>query len=594
MPNGRLKFDFAGWATRNDLECSDGRIIRRDAFAHCDGKKVPLVWMHKHGDVSDVLGHAFLENRPEGVYAYGVFNNSEYGQNAKEAVMHGDIDCLSIFANHLRETPRRDVLHGDIQELSLVLSGANPGAFVEEVFAHGEDGETTGMYIGYDERGLTLYHDDDDDDYEDDDYDDDDYDDDDDETVEDIYNSMSERQQDVCDYLVQQALESSVEHSDYDDNYIMHYGEEGGSMMRNNVFENSMRGVDYGGAAIFHSNEEKMDFIKGVVEDAKTYGSFKESFLAHADDYGIEDIEFLFPDAKTLNNPPEFLKRDDSWVGEVINGTHHSPFSRIKSVFADITEDEARAKGYFKGKKKKEEIFSLLKRSTGPTTIYKKQKIDRDDTIDITDFDVIAWIKSEMRVMYNEELARCVLFGDGRLASSDDKVDESCVRPIWKDDPLFTINYTLKVASGQNRASEFVDATIKSRKGYKGSGKPIMFIGEDLLTECLLLKDNNGRFIYKDVDELAKIFRVSKIVEVSIMDGLVREVGGKTMELLSLVVNLTDYTIGADKGGQLNFFDDFDIDYNQMKYLYESRCSGALTKPFAAIAVEQEVSGAQG
>ena len=594
------KYDFSGWATRNDLLCGDGRTIRRNAFKDNDGQTVPLIWNHDHTNADAVLGHALLKNRDEGVYAYCKFNDTEQGKNAKTLVEHGDVRSLSIYANKLKQIGG-DVIHGSIRELSLVLAGANPGAYIDQVVAHGDDGEEA-LILNYDENALVLYHSEDQvvidstpnteteelehaetkkeettmaDNAKNESKVDEG------KTVQEVFDSLTEEQKTVVYAIIGQALEDAgvedLEQSDLNN--------EGDDVMKHNVFDpdDTMQND-----TLTHSEMET------IIGDAKRYGSMKESFLAHADEYGITNIDYLFPDAKSLNNPPEFIKRDMGWVSTVMNGTHHTPFSRIKSMFADITEDEARARGYIKGKLKKEEVFSLLKRTTSPTTIYKKQKMDRDDVIDITDFDVIAWLKSEMRMMLDEEIARAILVGDGRLASSDDKIKEDCIRPIWKDADLYTIKSVLNVPANGSEAEEFIDQVVRAMKDYKGSGSPTCFMTEDLLTECLLLKDTNKRRIYKDVNEIATAMRVSSIVTVPVMEGLTRTSGSDTLALKAIIVNLKDYNVGADKGGAINMFDDFDIDYNQQKYLIETRCSGALIKPYSAIAIEAKSAAAAG
>ena len=592
------KYDFSGWATRNDLLCGDGRTIRRNAFKDNDGQTVPLIWNHDHTNADAVLGHALLKNRDEGVYAYCKFNDTEQGKNAKTLVEHGDVRSLSIYANKLKQIGG-DVIHGSIRELSLVLAGANPGAYIDQVVAHGDDGEEA-LILNYDENALVLYHSEDQvvidstpnteteelehaetkkeettmaDNAKNESKVDEG------KTVQEVFDSLTEEQKTVVYAIIGQALEDAgvedLEQSDLNN--------EGDDVMKHNVFDpdDTMQND-----TLTHSEMET------IIGDAKRYGSMKESFLAHADEYGITNIDYLFPDAKSLNNPPEFIKRDMGWVSTVMNGTHHTPFSRIKSMFADITEDEARARGYIKGKLKKEEVFSLLKRTTSPTTIYKKQKMDRDDLVDITDFDVIAWLKSEMRMMLDEEIARAILVGDGRLASSDDKIKEDCIRPIWKDADLYTIKSVLNVPANGSEAEEFIDQVVRAMKDYKGSGSPTCFMTEDLLTECLLLKDTNKRRIYKDVNEIATAMRVSSIVTVPVMEGLTRTSGSDTLALKAIIVNLKDYNVGADKGGAINMFDDFDIDYNQQKYLIETRCSGALIKPYSAIAIEAKSAAA--
>ena len=564
-----VKCDFSGWATRNDLLCGDGRTIRKNAFKDNNGATVPLVWNHEHNDPSAVLGHAILENRDDGVYAYGVFNDTEQGKNAKKLVENGDVRSLSIWANQLKQIGN-DVIHGNIRELSLVLAGANPGAYVDFVMAHGADEEDT-LYASWDESALILYHSGSktDDKPETDKKED--------KTVEgnnenkinsektvkDVIDSMNEEQKTVLYAMVGQALEDGKSGEN---------NKEDNEDMKHNVFDGTTEEKDN---VLSHADMEV------IIGDAKRYGSVKESFLAHADEYGIQQIDYLLPDVKNLNTPPEFIQRDMGWVQKVIGGTHHTPFSRIKSMFADITEDEARAKGYIKGKLKKEEVFSLLKRTTTPTTIYKKQKMDRDDIIDITDFDVIAWLKSEMRLMLDEEIARAILVGDGRLASSDDKINEQNIRPILNDNDLFVIRWAVAAGSSDDdKAKNFIKAAIKSRKNYKGSGNPVLFTTEDMLTDMLLLEDTIGHKLYKTEAELATALRVKEIVTVPVMENITDK---DSKNVYGIIVNLADYNVGADKGGAVNMFDDFDIDYNQQKYLIETRCSGALIKPFSAI-----------
>ncbi len=558
------KFDFGGWATKNNLKCSDGRVIIRDAFKHNDGNTVPLVWNHQHNDPLNILGHAVLENRQEGVYAYCTFNNTDAGQNAKQLVEHGDVSALSIYANKLQQQGS-NVLHGEIREVSLVLAGANPGAFIDSIIRHGEESdEEAVVYTG---EYLELAHADNEEKEEPEKEEKQK-----DKTVQDVFDTLNEEQKNVVYALVGQALESK-DQNDKKDN-------EGEPNMKHNVFDKETENKE---TTLSHSE------MQTIIADAKRYGSIKDSALAH----GIENIDFLFPDARTINNTPDFIQRDMGWVQKVMSATHHTPFSRIKSMHADITEDEARARGYIKGKLKKEEVFSLIKRTTDPTTIYKKQKMDRDDVVDITDFDVIAWLKAEMRMMLDEEIARAILIGDGRLPSSDDKISEDKVRPIWKDADLYTVKHLIRTEDGADsdkKARAFIKAAIKSRKNYKGSGNPKMFTTEDIVTDCLLLEDTTGRRIYNSVSDLATALRVSEIVTVPVMEGLKRNGGSQKVELLGLIVNLKDYNVGADKGGAINMFDDFDIDYNQQKYLIETRCSGALVKPFSAVAIEYQTS----
>ena len=568
-----MKYDFSGWATKNNLKCSDGRTILKDAFKENDGQKVPLVWNHQHNDPNNVLGHALLENRNDGVYAYCAFNDTEAGQQAKQLVEHGDVASLSIYANKLKQRGN-DVVHGVIREVSLVLAGANPGAFIDVVMSHGEDSEGDGVISMMEDISLsngeiddnTISH------AEENKEDKKVAEDSKDMTIQDVINTMTEDQKNAMYYLIGKAIEGDDEND-----------EGGDKNMKHNVFDQTEDTQE---------NTLSHDAMNTIISDAKRYGSLKESFLAHAQEYGIENIDYLFPEAETLNKTPEFIKRDTGWVSKVMNGVHHTPFSRIKSMFADITEDDARAKGYIKGNLKKEEVFSLLKRTTTPTTIYKKQKLDRDDVIDITDFDVVAWLKTEMRMMLDEEIARAILIGDGRLSSSDDKINEQNIRPIVSDADLYTIKTKITIAANatsDDKAKAFIRSVIKSRKNYKGSGEPTLYTTEDLVTDCLLLEDNTGRVIYDSLEKLKNVLRVKEIVTVPVMEGL-KDAGGN--DVLAIVVNLADYNVGADKGGAINMFDDFDIDYNQQKYLIETRCSGALTKPYSAIAISLEQAGA--
>lgn len=577
-----MKYDFSGWATRNNIKCSDGRTILKDAFKQHDGQTVPLVWNHQHNESANVLGHAVLENRDEGVYAYCTFNDTEAGKNAKLLVEHGDVTALSIYANQLKQKGS-NVMHGTIREVSLVLAGANPGAFIDSVIRHGEFCEDEAViYTG---EELTLQHADDKPSDKEDKVDEKDEKGDgkvdkNEKTIKDVVDSMSEEQKNVLYALVGQALEGKEMAESAIEENENNIDENGGEQeMKHNVFE---------GRETENKDVLSHDAMETILKDAKRYGSLKESFLAHAESYGIKDIEWLFPDAKNVNMPPDFIKRDDSYVQKVMRGVHHVPFSRIKSMHADITADEARAKGYMKGKRKKEEVFTLLKRTTTPTTIYKKQKLDRDDVVDITDFDVVAWLKMEMRMMLDEEIARAILVGDGRLADSDDKINETCIRPISTDDDLYCVKAPVAVAAAATEddiAKAFIKTVIKSRKEYKGSGSPTLFTTEDVITNCLLLEDKNGRVIYDTVDKLATALRVKEIVAVEVMEGAKTKVSTVEKPLMAIMVNLVDYYVGADKGGAVNMFDDFDIDYNQQKYLMETRCSGALVKPYSAVAV---------
>ena len=571
------KYDFSGWATKNNLKCSDGRTILKDAFKHNDGQTVPLVWNHQHNDPLNVLGHALLENRENGVYAYCTFNDTEAGRNAKMLVQHGDVTALSIYANQLKQQGG-NVQHGTIREVSLVLAGANPGAFIDSILRHGAESDEEGVI--YTDEHIELYHAEENQNKGDEDMDDkmqhgD-------KTVQDVVDSMTEEQRNVMYALIGQALEGSeAKHSNIDN--------EGDDSMKHNVFDNNDNK---------QSNTLSHADMQEILKNAKRCGSLKEAVLAHADElgdaiydtYGIkpntdgEGISMLFPDYKNLNNVPEFIKRDTGWVAQVMAGVHHTPFSRIKSMFADIREDEARALGYMKGDLKKEEVFSLLKRTTDPQTIYKKQKLHRDDVIDITSFDVVAWIKAEMRMMLEEEIARAILIGDGRLADDDNKIQQQHIRAIASEDALFAIHKDLVVPEGQEKGKAFIHTVIRARKEYKGSGEPDLFTTEDMLVEMLLLEDKNGRVIYESVEQLARALRVKRIITVPVMENA-KTLKGKTID--AIIVNLKDYNVGADKGGQVAMFEDFDIDYNAQKYLIETRCSGALVKPFSAIVIEE-------
>lgn len=579
----KQSYDFSGIATKANVRCSDGVVIKPGAFKACDGKVVPLVWNHNHSSVESILGHALLRYDNSGdVFAYCSLNGTESGEAARTLVEHGDITALSILAKVKKAgADRSDVVHGDIKEVSMVLAGANPEAIIDSVLAHSEDGNTVQvLYTGgngdngeldirhgeleYSDDAQIIEHTDKSSKGEGDA-----------ETLGDIFETMTEKQKNVVYYMIGEAVKNTKNN------------EEDNTDMKHNLFENDQ---------IEQTETISHDAMNAIIGDAKRYGSMKESFMQHAETYGIDQIEYLFPEAKTTATTPEFIQRDMSWVDKVMGAVHHTPFSRVKSVFANITEDDARARGYMKGKLKKEEVFSLLKRSTDPTTVYKKQKLDRDDVIDITDFDVVSWLKTEMRMMLNEELARAYLVGDGRLASSDDKINENNIRPIWTDAPLYTIKAVLNVKGADTPdiiAKAFIRAAIKARKDYKGSGQPTMFTTEDIITDCLLLEDTTGRRLYSSIQELATVLRVKEIVSVPVMEGLKRHDNedSKDHNLMALIVNLADYNVGADKGGAINMFDDFDIDYNQQKYLIETRCSGALIKPYSAIAIETVVEG---
>ena len=570
-------YDFSGWATRNDLKCADGRTIRKGAFKEQDGKVVPLVYMHNHEDISDVLGHALLEDREEGVYAYCSFNDTENAKAAKEQVRHGDIRNLSIYANHLKQRSG-EVLHGVIREVSLVLAGANPGAVIDfpEELSHSDDDDAETEAFIWNKEEISLAHaeegvqpmpnanepaD---------------------RTIQEVYDSMDDEQKNVVHFLIGKALEQAgedVQHSDND-------GEDE-EALKHNVFDNDtpQTSLSHEDMQKIFANGKRLGSLKAAVEEAMADGIIQHDVMnadGSVQTYGMANIDYLFPDYRTLQNQPEFIRRDTEWVSTVMNGVRHSPFSRIKTVFANITMEEARARGYIKGHRKVEEVFSLLKRTTDPQTVYKKQKLDRDDVIDVTDFDVVAYMKGEMRGMLDEEIARAILIGDGRLASDEDKIQEAHIRPIATDDELFTVR--IPVTAGTDDAATakaIIRAMIKNRKQYKGSGNLTFFTTEDWLSEMLLLEDGFGHALYNDVNALATKLRVNRIVPVQLLEG--QTVNGAP--LVGIAVDLKDYNVGADKGGAVAMFDDFDIDYNQMKYLIETRCSGALIRPFSAMVV---------
>lgn len=585
----KFDYDFSGYATKANTLCYDGLTIAPDAFKGDDGRKVPVVWNHDHSDPEHVLGHALLQNRKDGVYAYVKMNDSPGGQSALEAVRSGDIDAMSIFANGLKKAGNT-VMHGVIRELSLVLAGCNPGALIDEIVEHSadynaEEGEEAFIYT---DGGISLKHGLDPDDNplgeeddetmhsEDEDKEKSNENPEDkettEETVKEVFDSLTEKQKNVVYAIVgmvtdgKKGADNKETDNDKEDETVKH-----------NVFDNEKeQGV------LKHS----MDEINAAIADGKRSNSMRDAFIAH----GIEDVEWLFPEDHLLDNPPRIIDNDQSWVSKVMGSVHHIPFSRVKSMFADLTEDDARAKGYIKGNFKKEQVFGLLKRSTSPTTVYKKQKMDRDDVADITGFDVIAWLKQEMRTKLNEELARAYLIGDGRLASSDDKINEGNIRPIYNDADLFTIKVQVEVSAGADTATKLdnmMTAVLKARKNYKGSGNPTFYTTEDTLTDLLLLKDKIGHRLYKNEAEVAQALRVKEIVTVPQMEGMKGVNGG---EFVGIIVNLADYTVGADKGGAVNMFDDFDIDFNAQKYLIETRCSGALTVPFSAMAVEYKAA----
>lgn len=627
------RFDFSGWATRNNMRCSDGRTIRKNAFKNNDGEVVPLIWQHDHTSPAGVIGHALLENRNEGVYAYCSLNDNEAALAAKEAIKHGDIDALSIYANHLQQNGG-DVIHGEIREVSLVIHGANPGAFIDNVMMHGDmevyeesgfiyndeliDDETTWYLNHNDDGSVYLSHEDEEDEEgeevseekeektsgkE--------------KTVKDVYDAMTKEEKSVVAFMIGVALDNerkknksgetetkSDKNETKSDETAKHSDIEEENDMKHNAFDtysnNKEAKFNSKDPAVLQHGEEFVNDLPNILEEAKTgkVSSLKDTILKHADDYGIQNIDWLFPDVKNLDNVPGFVKRDDSWVSEFMNGVRRTPFSRIRTIFADIREDEARAKGYITAHRKVEEVFKLLKRETTPVTIYKKQKLDRNDVVDITSFDVVAWIRSEMRTMLNEEIARACLFSDGRPVNDDDKINEANVRPIYNDDDLFTVKVPVAVAADDDddvKARKMIRAIIKARKNYRGSGNPNFYTTEDALTDLLLLEDGMGRRLYRDMSELATALRVRNIITVEAMAGLTRTFTDATThetitrDVIGIIVNPADYTIGTDRGGEINNFDDFDIDLNQYKYLMETRIAGCLTKPYAAMTIEWDV-----
>ena len=570
------KYDFSGWATRNDIRCSDGRTIRKGAFAEQDGTTVPLVWNHNHVDADNVLGHAILENRDQGVYAYCFFNDTKQGNNAKELVTHGDICSLSIFANQLKQNGG-DVIHGAIREVSLVLAGANPGAKIENIMAHGDNSEEEAI-IYNDSDEINLAHSEEKEKMEENKE----------KTVKDVIDSMTEEQRNVMYALIGEAIESTKGEDQ---------SNEEETKMKHNAFENEDQNKKEENETLSHS-----EFME-IVSEAKRKGSMKDAFLEHNITeipylaHSITNVGNLFPESKAVSRVPEVVDRDQTWVGNVMASVKHTPFSRVKSFYANITADEARAKGYVKGAKKVEEVITALKRTTDPQTVYKLQKMDRDDIIDITDFDVVAWLKGEMRGKLDEEIARAILIGDGRSSSSADKVDPLKIRPVYQDDTTYTIKRILTRAAGADDsafAKAFIKDVVKSRKEYKGSGNPTLYTTEDMLTSMLLIEDTTGRVIYDTIEKLKTALRVRDIVTVPVMENVGREdtPGQKKWNLLGILVNLSDYNVGADKGGSVNMFDDFDINYNKYEYLIETRCSGALVKPYSAITFEEEISTA--
>ncbi len=585
-----MVYDFSGYATKNDLKCADGRTIRKNAFKDNDGQVVPLVWQHCHDDPTNVLGHAVLENREDGVYCYGKFNDTEKGKDAKLLVQHGDITALSIYANQLQQQGN-NVLHGAIREVSIVLAGANPGAFIDNLaIQHGDGTETvsadeavifTGESISLDDlehaeptkpapaqtqtQNKPAAKDGEGD-----------------KTMQEIFDTMNEDQKNVVYAMLAEAVGQSnsgeVTHSD-----------EGGNIMKTNVFDQAAEGgFKHDKPVLTH------DQLTEILTDAQKCGSLKDSFLSHAQTYGIENIDVLFPDAKTVTPTPDLIKRDTDWVQGFMSGTTHSPFARVKSTAADLTADAARAKGYVKASLKTEEVISLMKRTTAPTTVYKKQKLDRDDIVDITDLDVVAFLKAEMQLMLNEEIARAALVGDGRTAEDPDKIkdplaasDGTGIRSVYNDDDAYAFHVQLP---STETTAEMIDDIVRARKNYKRSGNPVMYTTTDILTDMLLLKDGQQRRIYNTVQDLAAALRVSSIVEVPVMENMSRVSNAKTYNLKAILLNPSDYTFGADKGGNVGMFDDFDIDYNQYKYLIETRCSGGLTHPKSALVIEELVN----
>ena len=603
-------YDFGGWATKNNIKCSDGRTILKDAFKQNDGQKVPLVWNHQHNDPSEVLGHALLENREEGVYAYCKFNNTESGQTAKSLVANGDVDKLSIYANRLK-THMNNVMHGCIREVSLVLAGANPGAFIDTVISHGEDAEAEEEGIIYtDEHIETIEHSDDESykkgetDMEDENkkVDEEKKDENNEKTIQEVFETLNEEQKNAVYAIVGQALEHSDDSEDDSEDDSKDESEDDSENKDNDSEDNSENNNDEGEEDMKHNvfdndknNDEVLqhsEILASAIQDAKKYGSLKESVIEHAAINNITDIGKLFPDATALNKEPIMIEKDQTWVGKIINTIKHTPFSRVKVTMGKMTEPQARAKGYIKGNKKTNIQMAALNRIVTPTTVYIKNEIDRDDVIDITDFDVVAWQKREMRKELDKELALAALLGDGRDISDNDKINEQNIIPIIKDVDTFTIKYTITEGvdykQANNSASNndsftkgIIRAAIRSRKEYKGSGSPTFFTTEDYLTDMLLIEDQNGRRIYESLAQLALALRVKEIVTIPEMEQEAYK------DIVGVIVNMADYTMGADKGGSVNMFDDFDIDYNQMKYLMETRCSGALTVPYSAIVLKK-------
>ena len=607
MGKQKKTYDFSGYATKVGIKCSDGRTILQDAFAHCDGKKVPLVYQHLHNDPKNVLGHAVLENRPDGVYAYCSLNNTEAGKTAKALVQHGDISALSIYANSLVQKSS-NVIHGVIREVSLVLSGANPEAYIDNLaFEHSDGSITTDESEAFICAGAIIHDgieipevsDNQDSSEESISHADDKKDPEDQKTVGDVFDTLNEEQKTVVYTMIAQALETQDGEDEED---VKHSNIKGDETMKKNIFDKGSAATEVRGLsradlrAIFNDARQSQSTLKNAflahgyesISDALADYEHQDEVLAHAATYGIDNIGYLFPDARTTTNTPQFIKRDTEWVSKVFGAAKHVPFSRIKTVLADITADEARARGYIKGNEKADEVITLLKRTTDPQTVYKKQKLDRDDIIDITDFDVVVWLRMEMRMMLEEEIARAQLVGDGRLSSSDDKIKEDKIRPIATDDAIYTIEIQIPVAA---TTAQMIDEIIKGRKQYKGTGTPAFYTTPDVNGDMLLLKDTTGRRLYNTEADLAAGIRAREIIEVPVMENKVVVLTPATVSetglqkrLVGISVNMTDYSLGADKGGSISMFDDFDIDFNQFKYLIETRCSGALTMPHSAIA----------
>lgn len=608
MGKQKKTYDFSGYATKVGIKCSDGRTILQDAFAHCDGKKVPLVYQHLHNDPKNVLGHAVLENRPDGVYAYCSLNNTEAGKTAKALVQHGDISALSIYANSLVQKSS-NVIHGVIREVSLVLSGANPEAYIDNLaFEHSDGSITTDESEAFICAGAIIHDgieipevsDTQDSSEESISHADDKKDPEDQKTVGEVFDTLNEEQKTVVYTMIAQALETQDGEDDEED--VKHSNIKGDETMKKNIFDKDSAATEVRGLSradlrdIFNDARQSQSTLKNAflahgyesISDALADYEHQDEVLAHAATYGIDNIGYLFPDARTTTNTPQFIKRDTEWVSKVFGAAKHVPFSRIKTVLADITADEARARGYIKGNEKADEVITLLKRTTDPQTVYKKQKLDRDDIIDITDFDVVVWLRMEMRMMLEEEIARAQLVGDGRLSSSDDKIKEDKIRPIATDDPIYTIEIQIPVVA---TTAQMIDEIIKGRKQYKGTGTPAFYTTPDVNGDMLLLKDTTGRRLYNTEADLAAGIRAREIIEVPVMENKVVVLTPATVSetglqkrLVGISVNMTDYSLGADKGGSISMFDDFDIDFNQFKYLIETRCSGALTMPHSAIA----------